>query len=1053
MHNNSFSGKVLLSVLLLIVSVCNSTPQRLNFRNYGIDKGICNSFVYTVNQDPSGFMWFGAGPGLCRFDGLTFIQGTAIHTLPADLATSTFTDSKNRMWFGFNNGHITVYENGQFTVIEPQQVRTRITGFDEDQNGNILASSQRNGLIRIGNDMTVEVFGEQFADKFLNSVCLAPGNKLFAGTSEGVFLYEYEYDNSPSLIAGIDGIPAIAVRAIVYDDQSGAFLTGTDRGLFKIYSENIETGSFSTVNAGEKWGFQSANIQHIFIDSAGDIWLSTFGDGVYRIIRNNEGEETVRHLSAGNGLPGDIITQVFEDNEGRYWFATYGNGISLLNDEAFTIYPELNREFGNNILSATFHDGFYWLGGDAGLLKSDPDNPEDNIFFSRNSGLPADQITALSPGEPGILWAGTNGSGLYRFDTNRGRATPYFSSRNSSENSVNYLLFDNDKNELWMATNGGVFRFNMDTGERRRFGTDEGLPYNFIRNLYKDSNNEIWAATRSKGPLNLTTRRDIQISGIDLNFTSVTEDKEGNLWAATDGNGVVKIYSDTIRQFTIEEGLASNYCYSMVTDGYGYVWVGHREGISRINTGNNFVRVFSTESGIDGSANYGSFFRDEDGKVLFGTTEGLAIYNGQKENKPLNPPRLSITSIRISDEEHSLHERVRLPYGSYRVRIEFIGLDYTSPEQVKYQYKLEGYDFDWSEKTGMQFAYYPRLDDGDFTFLLRAYNSDGLYNEEPFRLTISVARPLWKKWYFYLGIAVILGSSFRMYIKIRERNLRKDKERIEKELAVRTKEVVRQKDEIEAKNRDITDSINYAQRIQASILPSFDKLQENFNSSFIFYQPRDIVSGDFYWFDMVNKDKFLVVCADSTGHGVPGAFMSMIGTTLIKDICMRKDVNSPADVLKTLDTEIASTLNQNMDTNLNAIDGMDITVCEIDIKSKYMRFASAMRPIMIHHNAELLYLRGSRNSIGGFVMDNKTFENQTFQLEPGDVVYMFSDGFPDQFGGPHGKKFKMVRLRNLISDICEKPMEDQYKFIKNNFYIWKGEHEQVDDVLFMGIKV
>ncbi len=1053
MLTDSNYKSIILSIILGFSVIFNSHPQLLNFRNYGVESGICNSFVYTINQDPAGFMWFGAGPGLCRFNGLTFLANGGQENIPADLATSTYTASDNRMWFGFNNGQITVYDGRNFTLIENEQVRTTITGFHEDPLGNIIVASQRDGLIRISKDMTVEIFSEEFSEMMLNSVYLISGERLLAGTSEGLFLYEYDSDRAPAITGQIEEIPAVSIKAIKYLDNQEAFLTGTNRGVFKLYAEDWESGSFSAVNAGDKWGLTGIDVEHIFIDNKEDVWLSTFGNGAYRIVKGAEEDDRVIQYSSDNGLPGNMIKQVFQDNEGIYWFATYGNGISLLNDEAISIYPEPHADFGENVLAVAYHEGYYWLGGEQGILKMNPEDPTETGFFPPGKGLPRDEFTALAAGEEGTLWAGTHQSGLYRFDTQTGEAALYFSSRNSSENSVNYLLTDSIRNELWMATNGGVFRFNLNTGETERLGTDQGLPYNFIRDLHQDSKGYIWAATRSKGPINLTTRRDLFLSNIDLNFTAVAEDKNGDIWAATDGNGAIKIYSDTIKHFTIDEGLASNYCYSLITDHHGYVWIGHRHGISRINTRNDFIRVFGNENGIEGSSNYNSFFRDRDGKLLFGTTKGLVIFDGSRENAPDNPPIINITSIQVSDDEKSIHEEVILPYGSYRLRIDFIGLDYTNPEQVKYRYKLEGYDFDWSSPTDMQFAYYPRIDDGEYTFLLRAYNSEGMYNEEPFTLNITIGKPLWKKWYFYLGIALIIGISLRLYVKIREHKLRKEKEHIENELAIRTKEVVKQRDEIETKNRDITDSINYAQRIQASILPSFDKLQENFSSSFIFYQPRDIVSGDFYWFDMVNKEKFVVVCADSTGHGVPGAFMSMIGTTLIKDICMRKDVNSPADVLKTLDMEITSTLNQNIDKNLNSVDGMDITVCEIDVKTKFMRFASAMRPIIILQNSELIYLRGSRNSIGGFVMENKTFDNQSFQLNPGDIVYMFSDGFPDQFGGPHGKKFKMVKLKNLISDICDKQMEDQYKFIKNNFYLWKGDHEQVDDVLFMGIKV
>jgi serine phosphatase RsbU (regulator of sigma subunit) len=293
-----------------------------------------------------------------------------------------------------------------------------------------------------------------------------------------------------------------------------------------------------------------------------------------------------------------------------------------------------------------------------------------------------------------------------------------------------------------------------------------------------------------------------------------------------------------------------------------------------------------------------------------------------------------------------------------------------------------------------------------------------------------------------------------MYIKIRERKQKQLQEYLETELAARTKEVVEQKEVIEIKNRDITDSINYAKRIQTSMLPPVKRLQQFFSGCFVFYHPRDIVSGDFYWFDQINENKFVVVCADSTGHGVPGAFMSMIGSTLIKDICTRENGNSPSSVLRVLDCELRNTLNQNIDDGSNANDGMDIIVCEIDLKTHYMRFASAMRPMIIYKNGEEVFIKGSRNSVGGhYDKEDNIFEDEGIQLSKGDIIYMFSDGYSDQFGGPMGKKFKMVRLKNLLLDIHQKPMEEQFTHVKNTFNLWMENYEQVDDVLFMGIKI
>ena len=220
----------------------------------------------------------------------------------------------------------------------------------------------------------------------------------------------------------------------------------------------------------------------------------------------------------------------------------------------------------------------------------------------------------------------------------------------------------------------------------------------------------------------------------------------------------------------------------------------------------------------------------------------------------------------------------------------------------------------------------------------------------------------------------------------------------------------------------------------------------------MFYKPRDIVSGDFYWFDKTDDDRVIIVCADSTGHGVPGAFMSMIGSTLIKDIVNRDEVDSPSQIMQLLDKEITSTLTQNVDSE-GSQDGMDMIVCEINLKTNYLRFSSAMRPVILYMKGEQYYIRGNRSSIGGEDIEEKIFDNQEFQLSKGDTIYMFSDGYPDQFGGPMGKKFKMVRLKNMLDSINKKPMSEQYEYIKNNFELWKSDMWQVDDVLFMGIRV
>ena len=301
-------------------------------------------------------------------------------------------------------------------------------------------------------------------------------------------------------------------------------------------------------------------------------------------------------------------------------------------------------------------------------------------------------------------------------------------------------------------------------------------------------------------------------------------------------------------------------------------------------------------------------------------------------------------------------------------------------------------------------------------------------------------------------IAGLISGIIILIIREREKSQKKIQAYLESELEARTRVVMKQKAEIEIQNIEITDSINYAKRIQSSILPDINKLKEYFSDAFIIFHPRDIVSGDFYWYDKIDEDKFILVCADSTGHGVPGAFMSMIGSTLLRDIVVRQRISKPSEILRMLDNQIFSTLNQNLELGVSN-DGMDVVVCEFSLKNRHLRFASAMRPVILVMGGESYYIKGNRSSVGGESVTVKYFDDQEYYLNEGDAIYLFSDGLPDQFGGPYGKKMKIIRLRRLLDEISELPMKEQHEAVSKFYDDWKGEHEQVDDIIFMGVRI
>ncbi len=268
-----------------------------------------------------------------------------------------------------------------------------------------------------------------------------------------------------------------------------------------------------------------------------------------------------------------------------------------------------------------------------------------------------------------------------------------------------------------------------------------------------------------------------------------------------------------------------------------------------------------------------------------------------------------------------------------------------------------------------------------------------------------------------------------------------------------------QNEMIEEKNKDITASIEYSKRIQRSVFTEKDKIKEYAPESFILFKPRDIVSGDFYWFTQTfsaaqPENSLLVVAAvDCTGHGVPGAFMSIIGHTLLNRTVNNPEIATPADALNFINREIKKTLNQKA-YEAAIRDGMDIALSVIDFENLSLSFSGANNPLYIVRNGEMLELKANKQPItASSDSEVVSFTNETFALQKGDAIYLFTDGFADQFGGPKGKKFMYKRFRESLVSVQEYSMEEQKKKLYEIFVEWRGELEQVDDLLVIGIKV
>lgn len=308
----------------------------------------------------------------------------------------------------------------------------------------------------------------------------------------------------------------------------------------------------------------------------------------------------------------------------------------------------------------------------------------------------------------------------------------------------------------------------------------------------------------------------------------------------------------------------------------------------------------------------------------------------------------------------------------------------------------------------------------------------------------------------------VLYNNLEQKVKERTAEIQRQKEEIEAQrdsieeqrnlLSDRNKRLKSAYLEIEEQQRHITDSIYYARRIQTAILPPDSFIKKIFKEYFIYYRPKDIVSGDFYWVDK-KGDLEMFAAVDCTGHGVPGAFMSIVGYNQLNYAINVAKAENPNTILDSLNEGVTETLRESSDPE-SVKDGMDIALCTLDRKKMRLEYAGAYNPLYLIRNCELIVFKGDKHPIGAFVdKELQKFNNHGMDVKEGDCIYLFSDGFADQFGGPDGKKFLLKRFRDLLLSICEKPMSEQQVIIHQTFEDWKGKEEQIDDVLVIGVKV
>ncbi|PCH67073.1 MAG: hypothetical protein COC01_06610 [Bacteroidetes bacterium] len=1379
--------------------------QQSQFKHFGVDNGLIQTFASTISQDKYGNLWIGSHAGVSKFDGKEFYSYTIQDGLASQFISSCLSDDPY-IWFGHQDGGLSKLdiEKETFTDLGINYATQykEISTIIKDNDHNLWIGTRGSGIVIITKSSSKVIAintDEGLCNNNVNILAKDNDNNIWCGTDNGISLIKAQ--KLLKKLGNSDSNEIIDTKDIIskFDNQNGIFsdkisslfsinefelLVGTsENGLIicnpkYFLNDNQEINEKHIHNDGinyhlnTKSGFPSNKIKQIIKDNNNIIWISTEDKGIIKLdyIKFTQGNEEIDKLSAiknygvDEGLSINNILALYCDRENNLWIGSW-LGLDMLERERFVIYD--TKDGLESIGIASIYEDKYnniWLGTFSGLSILTPSKIHNEFYSNTLSptlikNLNNVLVLDIIEDKHENLWLGTN-KGLYKFNKRKNTTTIFNKKDGLPANEVNTLVIDNT--QLWVGTNKGVCKVDINTTIVSHFSLGNFLDSTTVDDILIDSKKRVWfglmgdgLAVYDEGKIQLYGNQD----GIDSRLIrGIVEDLDGNIWIASLDRGVYRFKDDIFTNYGKKDGMQSETGYLINCDNDNNIWVGSNIGVDKINTKTNLITSYGKLEGFKGyECNLNATCIDHLGNIWFGTMFGAVKYNAKKDIKNELEPKTKITNLHIFNEEKEFPKDGIFEYDKNYLAFKYIGVSLTNPKKVMYQYQLVGFDPDWSPETDKTEATYSFLPPGNYTFNVRACNNDGVWNKEPASYSFTILTPFWKTWWFInLCVFAVFGGFFSIY-KFRLQSLRQTRSRLEETVKERTRELNKQKDELEKlsivasntlssvvilnelgefewvnkafennteysldafieaygnnildiqdddklrakiakaiekkqplvydainisksgkenwmqtnltpivkngdlkkivvidtdisemkkaesdirlkgkeieeknrklneqkdeleklsivaretdnyviisdkddkiewvnagftkitgysfeevigklpkdilrgkntdpkeakkldqiikekksfstdilnytksgnpiwlytnvtpvlddngniyryislgsditaqkeaekelkkknrklwevslavnkekeevekikleleeKNKHITDSINYAQNIQEAILPTPEELTKSFKDHFVLFKPKDVVSGDFYWHGIVEteeKEHHFIAAVDCTGHGVPGAFMSMIGHELLNTIIYGQKVMDPGKILNLLRDGVRFALKQD-EKYVKSRDGMDMALCKIDIKTREIEFCGAVNPVWIfkkgvdYTNGESKpeIIKGSIYGVGGIKFDNEPdFKTKKFKVDKGDTIYIASDGYMDQFGGPKNKRLRKSRFLDIIGNMQTESIKKQKEILDKELKAWQGKEEQIDDIMVIGIRL
>lgn len=819
---------------------------------------------------------------------------------------------------------------------------------------------------------------------------------------------------------------------------------------------------------------RAAPVLSIETDNEKNIWYATI-KGLFKVCQT-----PIRHIEYINALYGGI------DNDNHHYIffrnGTYRFDSLIITDSKLNYIKSITfpSETNNNL--QVFNGNKYFISGDLKtywILKNDLSIKKIKIDVSSLIPKTVRSETTYITNYQSIF---SNRTGYYYFINGRNLVvlkegkTFLYELPSYAVNTKLKKLYLTKNEELYICFDDLILKFDHSEFQNVNLSKLKSSLNNctpILNNkdsigliiIPNDSINSIYFLNNNSIKL-FKIRKELDLSLVENTSNSIKDNYfwiNSNLFIPYEGFGFLKFKMDflnnefQISQIGKNEKFPTTRVSSSIIDKNNYLWIFN-------NIARNIICYRLNDFLNENYENYKEYFGsplsgyqkpvfDSDGNLYVTVDEGLVIANSKyiyNESSNKNPFIENIYSINKEGQKLFLSKgNLNLQYHS-NITFEYNFIKFNDNKDLKFAYKLEGLDLNWQPETKNRFINYNNLPAGTYNFHLKVF-SNNRWIETNMPIKLFVRKPFWQEyWFIALMIATLLFLIWFL-IKIRELRLKQKQDELEKKISLATIEIKGQKHLIEEKHKEITDSINYAERIQRSFLATSTLLDNNLKDYFVYFRPKDVVSGDFYWAKKLRNGNFALTTADSTGHGVPGAIMSLLNVTSI-EAAIKDGYNEPAEIFNNTRNTIIERLKMDGSAD-GGKDGMDASLICFDFKNSKFTYASANNPIWIVRDNELIELKGDKMPVGKHDKDQIPFTQYEFEMNKADVIYTLTDGFPDQFGGAKGKKYMYKQLKETLISISQKPMSEQKEELNSILKKWMGDTEQVDDITIIGIRV